>query len=379
MRFLVQGAGIAGLTLARALRHQAPSTEVVLVERAPGPAAAGAGITLGPNAQAVLDALQLGPALGARGHRIDRLEVQAVSGRTLSAMTFPPDARRGVLAIHRADLHDVLAAGVPVRFGTSITELRRTGAGWRATLTDGTVVEADVVVGADGIGSALRGQLVDTPPRRIYAGYTCWRFVVPAPGDHPHGAEIWGRGQRVGLIPIGPDDTPRLYVFVVEDAPAGTPKQPTDRAALRERFAHFPAPALAAFDALDPDAPMLHHDIESLSAPAWGAGPGVLIGDAAHALTPNMGQGAAMAIEDAWVLARLVATRRPPRGLAEALAAARGKRVTEVARNSERIGRVGQWSNPVAAWMRDTMAALTPDIVGERQARGVFEGGPLPA
>ncbi len=379
MRFLIQGAGIGGLTLARALRHQAPGTEVVLVERAPEPTAAGAGITLGPNAQAVLDALQLGPALRTAGHRMDRMEIQDATGRRLSGMAFPPDARRGVLGIHRADLHTILAADVPARFGASIETLEPDEPGWRATLSTGEVVAADVVVGADGIGSALRPQLAARPPTRVYAGYTCWRFVVDDPDAATHGVELWGRGQRVGLIPIGPPESPRLYVFLVEDAPAGTPSQPTDRAALRARFAHFPARVGAALDRLGDDEPLLHHDIESLSATAWGDGCGVLIGDAAHALTPNMGQGAAMAIEDAWVLARLVATRRPARGLAAALAAARDERVTEITRNSERIGRVGHWSHPVAAWARDTLTRLTPDIVGERQARGVFEGGPLPA
>ncbi|MCB9778614.1 MAG: FAD-dependent monooxygenase [Alphaproteobacteria bacterium] len=370
MKVVIQGAGIAGLTLARALQQRAPRVEWTLVERLPTLQTAGAGITLGPNALRVLDALGLGEALRERGQPVRLLEVQDRSGRVLSAMRFP-DADEFVLGIHRTDLHEVLAEGLPLTTGRSVASC---GAG-EVHLDDGSRLDADLVVGADGIGSSLRASLEPLP--RIYAGYTCWRLVVDDPVGLSHGIELWGHGQRAGLLPIGPKHAPRLYAFLVENAPAGTPDAPTDRVDLAQRFSGFPPAVRAVIDALPADGALLHHDIESHAHPCWGRGALVLIGDAAHALTPNMGQGAAMAIEDAWELAGLLAREPVPADLPAALAAVRGARVRHVVQTSERIGRVAQWSHPLACWIRDTSARFTPDAVGEGQARRVFHGGPV--
>ncbi|MCA9555243.1 MAG: FAD-dependent monooxygenase, partial [Myxococcales bacterium] len=216
---LMVGAGIGGLTAARSLARGGAS--VALVERAARPSAAGAGIVLGGNAMACLDALELGSAVAARGRAVDEMEISDRTGRTLRRTSVALPGLPAPVAVHRHALHEALqdgVSGVPLHAGTTVEALREEGDAVECTLSSGEVLRARLVVGADGIGSQIR-KLAFGAPERAYAGYTCWRAVVPDPGV-PHPVEMWGRGQRVGLVPQGAG---QLYMFLVADAPAGTP------------------------------------------------------------------------------------------------------------------------------------------------------------
>lgn len=378
LRVAIVGGGIGGLTLASCLAQRGIDFEGV--EIAPAFAPVGAGIALGSNAMAVMRRLGLGPDLEARGRRIRSGRISDASGRVLSENDLTPLADRfgSMVAIHRADLHAVLAesAGPRFRLGTTIESVEQEDDAVRLRFSDGEEGRFDVLVGADGIASAVRETSVGAR-ERIYSGYRCWRLCTEIETDGwPGGNEMWGRGRRFGVVPIGRS---RVYCFAVENAPRATEDPVAGRAArLRERFGDFGGAVPAILErTLDTD--VHFDDIDELADGPWRSGRVVLLGDAAHALTPNMGQGAAMAIEDAWVLAEELASAE---SVSEALAryeSLRRPRVSGVQRRSRALGRMAQWSARPSCAARNLLTRLTPASVAQRALASFLEASPVAA
>ncbi len=360
-RVLIVGGGIAGLATAAGLARAGIECEVV--ERAERWAPLGAGIVLGVNAMRVMGSLGLAEAAVARGQRLGAGAITDADGRALGSTDFEALAAElgPTVAIHRAALHEVLiegARGVPISLGASVEALEPEGDVVRARLTDGREECFDLVVGADGIRSRTR-ELLFPESSLAYAGYTCWRLVVDAPVDSVRMCEMWAPGHRFGVVPIGDG---RVYCFAVANAPAGrTDPEPGRLERFRERFARFGGQVPRILEALERDDQLIHNDLEELPACPWYQGRVLLIGDAAHAMTPNMGQGAAMALEDSMVLVELLRDgTRVPEALAS-LARRREPRVRWVQSQSRRIGRMGQLSSPLACALRNAFLRLVPD------------------
>lgn len=225
----------------------------------------------------------------------------------------------------------------------------------RAIFDDGSSASGAVLVGADGIGSVVRQQM-HPGSLPVYRGYPAWRAVLPFDHSANKWGETWGKGARFGTVPLSQG---RVYWFATANRPANTP--PGDhRAELKRLFGqwHEPIPQLIA---ATPDEAMLYNDISDIEPlNSWVDGRAVLLGDAAHAMTPNMGQGACQAIEDALALADALQSQS---SLAGALSAYENRRVAHTRRvvlRSRSIGRMGQLDSSLAVMLRDGMTRLIP-------------------
>jgi 2-polyprenyl-6-methoxyphenol hydroxylase-like FAD-dependent oxidoreductase len=360
MRVVVVGGGIAGLSAAIGLRRA--GHDVVVLERAARIEAVGAGITLFANAVRALDRLGVGDAVAARGAAAKRSAILTWKGDELTQV--PPDLLEGTIAVHRADLQAELAAACgQVRLGVEVTAVQQRDDAVVAVAADGSEERGDLLVGADGLSSVVRRAITDAPIR--YAGYTAWRGVSSVPVEPGRLTESWGVGERFGLVDIGRG---RTYWFATKNALEGEPDEPQGRKAeVVRRFSGWHEPIAAVVEAAGEDA-ILRNDVYYLEPlPRWSDGRLVLIGDAAHASTPGIGQGAAQAIEDAVVLAdRLAHSDGLPIALAE-YEAIRRPRAEAVLKMSRRTDRAAQLASPLGWRLRNALVRRLSERTQRRQ------------
>jgi 2-polyprenyl-6-methoxyphenol hydroxylase-like FAD-dependent oxidoreductase len=341
MKAIIIGGGIGGLASAVALSRR--DWQVEVLERAPEFTEVGAGLSIWANGLRALDALGVGESIRQHATLEGQGGIQDSAGRWLARTNGAELERRyGPTAmIHRADLLAVLCAAVPaeaLRSGVPVSEVRPDG----TVMHSGGESRADLVVGADGIKSVTRMSVwPDAPPPR-YAGYTAWRMITP-PVPVGESSESWGAGERFGYVPLADE---RVYCFATANAPEGA--DGGGLPGLRRRFAGWHDPIPALLEATDPGA-VLHDDLYELPPlPAYTRGRAALVGDAAHAMTPNLGQGAGQALEDAVVLAKTVGG---PSGL-DAYDRLRRPRTQKIALRSHRIGwrpsEHPRWPSPCA-------------------------------
>ena len=368
-KITIIGGGIGGLTTAIALRQAGLDVEVY--ERAPELKEVGAGLSLWPNAIKVLRQLGLGEALAAISMVAPLVATRNPRGDILAQLPSATIEQRfgaAVRIVHRAELLAMLTealADTPLHLGHECTGFDQDGDGVTARFAGGQTARSDALIGADGIHSAVRAQMFGrTPPR--YSGYTAWRAITPFPTANLRAGESWGCGLRFGLLPV---DHERVYWFATKNAPADQPPQPGGhKPELLTLFQNWFDPLPAVIEATPEEAILRNDIIDRLPLDAWSQGRVTLLGDAAHPMTPNMGQGACQAIEDALVLARcLKATPDIPFAL-QLYQTKRLKRANKVVTTSYFIGTVGQLKNPLACRLRDFLAKTMP---AERQLKQV--------
>jgi 2-polyprenyl-6-methoxyphenol hydroxylase-like FAD-dependent oxidoreductase len=381
MDIAVLGAGIGGLTTALALQRR--GLRVTVYEAAPEIRAVGAGIWMPPNAMRLLDALGVGEAVRAAGVPLDRIAVTDLRGRALTVLDRDElEARFGAptVSIARASLHALLAGALTegtIALGKECVGVRQDDARVELRFADDTTRESDLLVAADGLRSVVRRLGFPARPLRD-AGQRCFRglaTIEPPPPIARASAEVWGHGVRFGASPVGPG---RVYWYTTVGLPTRVALSPHDaHALLRARFAAFPGWVREVFDAIEPPT-ILEGDLADLTpGDDWVRGRVALLGDAAHATTPNLGQGAAMAIEDGVVLAAELARGD---GIDRALAAyveARRARVRRIVDRSWTLGRIAGWRNPVACAARDlamrAMGAM-PAALRARPLAAIYDG-----
>ena len=371
MRAIIIGGGIGGLSTAVALGRA--GIEPAIYERTGELREVGAGLTLWVNAMRALSGLGLADAVSEVGMRAAGGGIRNWRGRMLSPISGEELERRyGApnLGIHRADLQAVLLGALPpgaVHLGVRYESFEQDGAGVTARFAGGRRERADILVGADGIRSAVRAQLLGEGEPR-YAGYTAWRGV--ARFEHPSippgtGFESWGPGRRFGLVHIGGG---RVYWFATENAPEGGRDPEGERkSGMLRRFRGWQEPVEAVIRATEETGILRNDILDREPVSRWGEGRVTLLGDAAHPMTPNLGQGACQAIEDASVLAGCLREESDPVAALREYERRRISRTGPIVNSSRRLGRVAQWENPLARALRDTLLRLTPARIQQRQ------------
>jgi FAD-dependent urate hydroxylase len=367
---LVIGGGIGGLAAALALRQI--GWRVSVHERAAAVGEVGAGIALWTNGLHALDRLGMGVAVRGAGLPEGEGWLRDWRGAPLLPLAAPEVRARYPelgLMVHRAELHALLldALGHEVlRLDARLTDLAERDGGVEAIFSDGTRARAGVLIGADGLHSVVRARLHgETPPR--YAGYTAWRAVVRFDADRLRPGESWGSGARFGHAPLRDG---RVYLFATKNAPPGARSPDGERAELLRTFRGWHDPIPALLQAVREE-DILRNDIfDRAVLRRWGRGRVTLLGDAAHPMTPNLGQGACQALEDAVVLARHLGVANGVEPALRAYEAERAPRANAFVTRSRHVGFVGQWSHPLAVRLR---TGLVRHVIARLQPRQFAE------
>jgi 2-polyprenyl-6-methoxyphenol hydroxylase-like FAD-dependent oxidoreductase len=357
----VVGGGIGGLSAAIALRKAGVGVDVVEIN--PKWDVYGVGIIQPANAIRALDVLGLadeavaqGFAMqGSRFHDRDGNVLADVPALDLLGPRYPPMNGITRPRLHRIFQNAVRDSGATVRLGETVVAIDQDGETVSATFTDRTSGEYDLLVGADGISSSVRSLVFGPGHRAEYTGQVCWRYNVPRPAELTRLHMFVGTNGKAGFVPLAPD---LMYVLLIENEPPEAVEVPHDRLVetFRERLAEFGGPVARVRDGyLTDDDQVVYRPVESiLMPPPWYAGRALLIGDAAHATSPHVGQGAAMAMEDAIVLAELVGAGMP---VAEAL-----ERFME--RRYERCKLIWEISRQIGTWEEEHTPPPEADFVG---------------
>jgi len=371
----VVGGGIGGLTAAIALRQR--GFDPVVSERATELRPVGAGILLGTNALQAYDRLGLAGEIRAAGSEKSTIRLVDADGASLTSLdvgALEAEFGHPFVAVHRGDLQRVLLDRLPdsvVRTGAECVDVTGRSDDPRVAFADGTATTADLVVGADGIGSAVRDALFPEASVRP-TGIVCYRGVATL--DLPRsrrrtGLEVWGSGRVAGVEALSDD---RVYWYLTATRPIADPDDPDALAdALADALGSAPDPLPRVVPAT-PIAEILVNDLADVAPlPTWSRGPVALLGDAAHAPLPFLGQGAGQAIEDALAIARTLDERGGVPAALEAYEASRKEKADRVVTASRRMGRLASLDGSIACRLRNAAMRAVPDRVTRRQQRRI--------
>jgi 2-polyprenyl-6-methoxyphenol hydroxylase-like FAD-dependent oxidoreductase len=366
-RALIVGGGIGGLCAAIALRRA--GLDVTVYEQASEIKEVGAGSSLWANAIRALDRLGLGDAVRDLSVPYEVGGLRASDGTALTTVSAEELVRLfgiPVIVMHRADLLAVLLAAVPkdcLRLGGRVRSIRQDDRSVTVELSDGSAESGDLLVGADGLTSVCRAALHgDERPR--YAGCTAWRAVVPFDKRAVKATETWGGGRVFGQVPIS---NGRVYWYAAQNVAQGG-SSPQPKRELLELFAGWHAPIEALIDAAAETAILRNDLFDRPGLKRWGQGRVTLLGDAAHPMTPFLGQGACQAIEDAVVLGECMSAERDPVVALRDYERRRIPRANAFVNRSHVVGQIARLENRMLIALRN---ALLKRISPTFQARQI--------
>ena len=379
MKVAVVGAGIGGLCVSVGLQRS--GADVTVFERANQARAGGSGLSVFGNGFRALQSLGLRDqfeAITSSNAATYRGGQRRSDGRWLA--TVPPDAVTDLRIVHRTDLHTMLLARLQpgtLRCSTEVISVRPDATvGIRQTPGSSSEHHFDLVVVADGLFSNLRARWADDPGVR-YAGYSAWRGVTSTPVDlRSEAGETWGQQTRFGIAPLADG---RVYWFGVATMPRRRSQSASDEyAELKRLFGTWHSPIPELINTTDPETiSFLPIDELAGDLPSYRHGRCVLLGDAAHAMTPNLGQGGGQAMEDAATLAALLSPiaaaanpdERTIDSILDSYDKARRPRTQALARRSRRLGTLAHVRGRGRTAIRDLLLQSTPPSALRSQLR----------
>lgn len=350
---VIQGAGINGLTLAGLLERR--GLNYLVVEQSPQLRPVGAGLVLQRNALDVLATLTQGD-FAALSTPIEQMVIGSIEEPVLQAIELDHATRaRGV---HRGDLQAFLLQQIDqqrLQLGSSVEAWKVCGDGLDVRLTSGEQLRAQILVGADGISSEIRTALTGSPHVRD-SGQWCARTVIRGQPTGADAREIHAGRHRLGAIPLADGCT---YVFWVCSRHADGSFSSEE---IEEHVAAMGELGSTLSVLFTPAQQWLQHPLTDIPV-YWGKERVVLVGDAAHALTPNLGQGAALGIEDAYVLAGLLDSVSVDTSLLlQQFRKQRHKRVRNIRSISYLMGKIAHLEGPVLRNMRNRLLKAAPPM-----------------
>lgn len=383
LKVIIIGAGIGGLTTGIALKQA--GYDVTIYERVSKLRPAGAGISLWSNGVKVLNRLGLGEQMAAIGGEMNRMEYRSHRDEPLSDIDLQPLFKRvgqRPYPVARTDLQEMLLTAFGpenVHLSMKCIAVEQTAETATAVFEDGTRVTGDLIVAADGIRSIVRKYILGEALSLRYAGYVNWNGLVPATPALCE-ADNWvlyvGEGKRASMMPVGGD---RFYYFFGVPIPIGSQTEPEHRCKeLADYFSGWPEPVQTLIQTLDPAASN-RLEISDIDPPKrLVKGRVALVGDAAHATTPTLGQGGCQAMEDAFVLTQFLVTTNISIGDAlERYEQARKERTSElVMKARKRTDTIyGKDEGTTQDWYEQLKGEKPEDV---RQAlEKIILGGPL--
>ena len=383
MKAIIIGGGIAGLAAARGL--ELLGWKVHIYEQTTELKPAGAGIVISANALKALRALGLYDAVVEKGNQLQKFDILDQKGGILASTNHQNLSKKfghiSGISLHRPELQHALLSQLSSTIlyqGKGCKNIRQTAEFVEVEFTDGKKAQADILLGCDGIHSAVRESIFPTgipakSPLR-FAGYTCWRGVTssrPSSREAGYASESWGKGRRFGIVPLSHD---RVYWFAcLNTRTARNPElAKMNLNDLQKIFAEFHEPVQEVLQRT-PNETLLLNDIQDLTPiPTFSKGRVVLLGDAAHATTPNMGQGACQALEDVAVLTHLLKKSDYKTAFRE-YDLQHIPRTHKIVEKSWQLGKVAQWENSLAVSFRNILMKSIPESVNERQLVNLFD------
>ncbi|MCS3528882.1 FAD-dependent monooxygenase [Chryseobacterium sp. JUb7] len=362
------GAGIGGLTLGNILKQY--NIDFTVYESAPEIKPVGSGIMMAINAMQVFDTLGLKEKIEKAGNKIHGISITDENLKLISktnVLELEKKYNSCNVAIHRADLQRILAEKIGfenIKLNHSLKEIKKQE-NYLLQFENGNEVESKIIFGADGIHSKIRNQIFKTGEIR-HTQQMCWRGLVDF--DLPEkfyqeAIETWGKGKRFGFVRM---TDRKIYWYAVINK--GRHKR---YHSLSENFQGF-HPLIIEIIESTLEENIIFNDIIDLSPiPTWHTQNLCLIGDAAHATTPNLGQGACQAIEDSYIIGKLLGDNKDFNTIFKEFQQIRKKKVDHVVDTSWKLGKFSQWEKGTR--LRNLMMRLVPESIHQKMVEKVIK------